>query len=413
MISAVIGLQYGDEGKGRYLDYLMQNYDVSIRFNGGANAGHECSINGKKYSVHLVPTGVFRNKLSLVGNECVLDPIGFCQELDYLNKNGFSTDNILIGSRVSIVCPFHKSMDAYFQNNTNRLGTTKRGIGHAYADKMRRIGLRLEDGLLSKDEIKKKYLRALQINKQHMTEGEYIKNGSNEIIDLFIDKLVLLSKRICDVTEFFHTNLKQNKNILFQGAQSTQLDLTWGEYPFVTSSSCLAQNAMLSVGYRFNFDKIYGVFKAYTTRVGTGPFVTKMNQQFDEKTRNIGHEFGVTTGRPRICGWLDLVALKRSCLLNGVTDLCIVKADVLNNYKYVQACTGYFDGNTVLKRYPYTSQFNHIKPVYSTFLGWKNHQDNNLIKFLQFIESYTATPITFLSYSPNRQDVKTRKQWKK
>ena len=413
MISAVVGLQYGDEGKGRYLDYLMQNYDISIRFNGGANAGHECSINGKKYSVHLVPTGVFRNKLSLVGNECVLDPIGFNDELKYLNSNGFDTKNIFIGSRVSIVCPFHKSMDAYFENNSTKIGTTKRGIGHAYADKMRRIGLRMEDGLLPINEIEKKYLNALQLNKSNMSQEDYQKNKSKQIIHDFIENLVSLSRKICDVTDFFHNAIKSNRNILFEGAQSTQLDLTWGEYPFVTSSSCLAQNAMLSVGYRFNFDKVYGVFKAYTTRVGTGPFITKMEKQFDEMTRNKGHEFGVTTGRPRICGWLDLVALKRSCLLNGITDLCIVKSDVLDDYKYVNACTGYIYNNQVLKRYPYTSEFEKIKPAYSTFLGWKNYKDKNLIKFLQFIESYTHVNIEFLSYSPNRQDVKNRNEWKK
>ena len=213
---------------------------------------------------------------------------------------------------------------------------------------------------------------------------------------------------LCDVTNYFHNCIVNNKNILFQGAQSTQLDLTWGEYPFVTSSSCLAQNAMLSVGYRFNFDKVYGVFKVYTTRVGTGPFVTAMDEQWDNKTREIGKEYGVTTGRPRKCGWLDLIALKRSCLLNGVTDLCMVKSDVFDGYPLVHACTGYYNGQKVIEHYPYTSQFEELQPVYSTFLGWENYKDKNLDNFISFIQSYTNVNVKYLSYSPNREDVLER-----
>ena len=198
----------------------------------------------------------------------------------------------------------------------------------------------------------------------------------------------------------------KDKNILFQGAQSTQLDLTWGEYPFVTSSSCLAQNAMLSVGMRFNFDRVYGVFKAYTTRVGTGPFITAMDQQTDEKVRNIGHQYGVTTGRPRKCGWLDVVSLKRSCILNGVTDLCIVKGDVLNNFKYVNVCNAYQDNNkNILNRFPFTSQFANISAVYSTFPGWKDINDIKFKNFINFIQSYTHVHVKYISFSPKRQDV--------
>lgn len=407
MIGVVLGLQYGDQGKGRYLDYLIKDYDVSIRFNGSSNAGHQCCIDNKKYSVHLIPTGILSGKESLVANECVLDPISFCEQIKYIRENGFNPSNLKIGSRVSLICPFHRYIDKYFEQNSKvKLGTTRRGVGHAYADKMRRFALRMQDCLLSKDRIFEKYECCLQANILNMFKEDVEK--SKREFEIFYMCLMQLKKYMCDVTSYFHQCMQQNKNILFEGAQSTQLDITWGEYPFVTSSSCLAQNAMLSVGYRFNFDKVYGVFKVYTTRVGTGPFVTAMNEQDDKKTREIGKEYGVTTGRPRRCGWLDLIALKRSCLLNGVTDLCCVKTDVFDGYPLVHACTGYFDGTQVIEHYPYTAQFEGLQPVYSTFMGWQNYKDNNLNNFISFIQSYTHVKVSYLSYSPNREDVLKR-----
>lgn len=405
MISAVIGLQYGDEGKGRYLDYLLKDYDVSIRFNGGDNAGHQCYINGNKYSVHLVPTGVFRNKKSLIANECVLNPISFCQELKYLEENGFDTNCIYIGSKVTLVCPFHQKIDEFFENNSQtNLGTTKQGIGYAYADKMMRFALRMQDCLLNSNEIYHKYLKCLQIHKGHLTVQMY--NHCVKMFEKFLISLMKLKKHMCDVTQFFTNCLNDNLNILFEGAQSTQLDLTWGQYPFVTSSSCLATNAMLSVGYRFNFDKVYGVFKAYTTRVGTGPFITSMEESIDTRVREKGKEYGVTTGRPRRCGWLDLVALKRSCLLNGVTDLCMVKSDVFDkDFDKIYLCTDYILNNERMTRYPYTAQFDKVKPLYSEFDGWQNYQDNNLLKYTNFIQNIVGVKIKYLSYSPNREDV--------
>lgn len=407
MIGVVLGLQYGDQGKGKFVDYLLKDYDVSIRFNGANNAGHSVEVGNKKYAVHLMPSGIFRNKQCLVANECVLDPIAFCEEIDYIKQNGFDDSKIKIGSRVSLICPFHKHVDEYFEQTSEvKLGTTRRGVGHAYADKMRRFALRMQDCLLTKQQINTKYINCLQANENNMFKNDF-ENWKNEF-DLFFNCLMRLKQYMCDVTDCFHKYIKQNKNILFQGAQSTQLDLTWGEYPFVTSSSCLAQNAMLSVGFRFNFDKVYGVFKVYTTRVGTGPFVTAMDEQWDNKTREIGKEYGVTTGRPRKCGWLDLIALKRSCLLNGVTDLCMVKSDVFDGYPLVHACTGYYNGQKVIEHYPYTSEFEELQPVYSTFLGWENYKDKNLDNFISFIQSYTNVNVKYLSYSPNREDVLER-----
>lgn len=405
MISAVIGLQYGDQGKGKFVDYLLKDYDVSIRFNGSNNAGHSVSVGDKNYAVHLMPSGIFRNKKCLVANQCVLDPISFCQEIDYIKQQGFTDDNLKIGSRVTLICPFHRYIDKYFEQTSNvKLGTTRRGVGHAYADKMRRIALRMQDCLLTKDEIIQKYNICLQANLSNIFESDL--NSCKIEFDLFYECLQKLKRYICDVTSYFHECIQLHENILFEGAQSTQLDLTWGEYPFVTSSSCLAQNAMLSVGYRFNFDKIYGVFKAYTTRVGTGPFITKMTDELDQKTRQIGKQYGVTTGRPRLCGWLDLVALRRSCLLNGVTDLCIVKADVLDGYKVVNACVAYDNGEDfILNRYPFTAQFKSLKPVYSTFAGWQNYKDEKLNKFINFISDFTGVKISYLSFSPKREDV--------
>lgn len=407
MIGVVLGLQYGDQGKGKFVDYLLKDYDVSIRFNGSNNAGHSVSVGNKSYAVHLMPSGIFRQKECLVANECVLDPIEFCKEIDYIKNEGFSDNNLKIGSRVSLICPFHRYIDKYFEETSDvKLGTTRRGVGHAYADKMRRIALRMEDCLLTKEEIFDKYNTCLQANISNIFETD-LDNCKNEF-DSFFECLMRLKQYMCDVTTCFHKYMVENKNVLFEGAQSTQLDLTWGEYPFVTSSSCLAQNAMLSVGYRFNFDKVYGVFKAYTTRVGTGPFVTAMDEENDNKTREIGKEYGVTTGRPRKCGWLDLIALKRSCLLNGVTDLCLVKTDVFDGYPLVHACTGYFDGTKVIEHYPYTNEFKELQPVYSSFLGWENYKDCHLNNFITFIEDYTNVKVKYLSYSRNREDVLER-----
>ena len=293
-------------------------------------------------------------------------------------------------------------MDKYFeQTSETKLGTTRRGVGPAYADKVSRTALRMQDCLIDKKQLYKKYNACFMRNNSNVFRSD-IKPYD---FDKFYDCLKRLQNKMVDVTDFMQQN--KNKNLLFQGAQSTQLDLTWGEYPFVTSSSCLAQNAMLSVGCRFNFDKVFGVFKAYTTRVGTGPFITKMPKQLDEKTREIGHQFGVTTGRPRKCGWLDLVALKRSCILNGVTDLCLVKSDIFNNYKYVNVCNAYYTKDTkkIFNRYPYTYQFQNVEPIYSTFAGWQNLNDKSFKGFVNFIQSFTGIDIKYISFSPKRQDV--------
>lgn len=400
MISAVIGLQYGDEGKGKFVDYLAKDYDVSIRFNGSNNAGHSVSVGDKNYAVHLVPSGIFHDKYCLVANQCVLDPIEFCKQLDYVSQNGFNQNKIKIGSRVSLICPFHRHIDNFFQETSQqKLGTTRRGVGPAYADKMNRTALRMQDAFLDKNQLLRKYQICFNRNSQHI----FKKDIKDDQFESFYSSLQRLKKHIVDVTDYMLSF--KNKNILFEGAQSTQLDLTWGEYPFVTSSSCLAQNAMLSVGMRFQFDKVYGVFKAYTTRVGTGPFVTQMEEQIDNKVRTIGKQYGVTTGRPRKCGWLDLVSLKRSCVLNGVTDLCIVKGDVFNGFKYVNVCNAYYKNQEKLERYPFTSQFKDIQPIYSTFPGWENTNESNFKNLINFIQSYIGTHIKYISFSPRRQDV--------
>lgn len=402
MISSVIGLQYGDEGKGKFTDYLMKDNDTVIRFNGGANAGHTIEFSGKQYIVHLIPSGIFLNKWCLIGNNCVLDPIDFNKELDYIKNCGFSSDKLKIGSSVSIVCPFHKEMDKYFEENSSlHLGTTRRGIGYAYADKCRRIGLRMEDVFLSDDQIFDKYYNCCYANKINFPEEYNNKKIYDDAYD-FVNEFKKLKKYVCNVTDFMIDH--QNDNILFEGAQSTQLDITWGEYPFVTSSNCLAQEALVSVGIRKNIDKVFGISKIYTTRVGTGPFITKMDDETDEKVRNIGHEFGATTGRKRKCGWLDLVALKRSCVLNGVTDLCLVKTDVFNAFEIVKVCIGYksLKDDSILNRTPYTFEYNDLIPIYQEFPGWKNETDPNLTDVVNFIENYTNTSIRFISYGADR-----------
>lgn len=403
MISAVVGLQYGDEGKGRFTDYLMREHDVVIRFNGGANAGHTIEFSDKKYIVHLIPSGIFLNKSCLVANDCVLDPVGFCEEIEYIHKNGFSTEKLKIGSAVTVVCPFHKKVDEFWEENSPiHLGTTKRGIGHAYADRSRRISMRMEDCFLSFNDIKKKYFDCLKMNedslKKYLSQPEDVEN---DFIS-FYKNFKSLEKCVCDVTDFMIEH--QNENILFEGAQSTQLDIIWGEYPFVTSSSCLAQNALVSTGFRRNIDRVYGVTKIYTTRVGTGPFITKMDQETDEKVRQIGSEFGATTGRKRSCGWIDLVSLKRSCILNGVTDLCLVKTDVFNGFEKIKVCVGYEnESGKKINRTPYTFEYVNTKPIYKEFHGWKDEKDENLLSLVKYIEEYMNVHIKFVSYGADRE----------
>ena len=400
MIRSVAGLIYGDVGKGRFTDYLMDKHDIVIRFNGGANAGHTIEFSGKKYIVHLMPSGIFLDKWCLIGNDCVLDPIDFNKEIDYIKENGFSENKLRIGSSVTIVCPFHKIIDAFWEeNSTVKLGTTRRGIGHAYADRSRRIGLRMEDVFLTDEEISEKFFHCFNMNSEYVPE-DYKKSTVYNDYEIFLNDFKKLKKYVCNVTDFM--NEHNNENILFEGAQSTQLDITWGEYPFVTSSSCLAQNALVSTGFRKNIDKVYGVSKVYTTRVGTGPFITKMDDNIDDLVRNIGGEFGATTGRKRICGWLDLVSLKRSCLINGVTDLCIVKTDVFNNFDTIKVCIGYEENGKIINRTPYTSEYSKLNPVYVTFAGWKNEKDEKLENFIRYIEQFTETHVKFVSYGADR-----------
>lgn len=401
MISAVVGLQYGDEGKGRFTDYLMDKHDTVIRFNGGANAGHTIEFNGNKYIVHLMPSGIFSNKWCLIANDCVLDPIGFKEEIDYIKSKGFSVEKLKIGSSVTIVCPFHKEVDAFWEENSPlHLGTTKRGIGHAYADRSRRISLRMEDAFLTYEQIYEKYFNCYNMNLDFLnSEYKMGDKSTNDFLNFF-DAFMELKQYVCNVTDFMVEH--KNDNILFEGAQSTQLDIMWGEYPFVTSSSCLAQNALVSTGFRKNIDNVYGVAKVYTTRVGTGPFISKMDNETDDLIRNIGGEFGATTGRKRICGWLDLVALKRSCILNGVTDLCLVKTDVFNGFEKIKVCIGYEQNGKIINRTPYTCEYENLKPTYIEFDGWKDEKDKNLESFVNYIEQFTDTHVKFVSYGADR-----------
>lgn len=401
MISAVVGLQYGDEGKGRFTDFLMKDYDVNIRFNGSSNAGHSVSIDNNNYVVHLMPSGIFSNKHCLVANDCVLDPITFVEEIKYVESKGFKTDKLKLGSCVTLICPFHRELDAFWEeNNTLKLGTTKRGVGHAYADRARRTALRLQCAFLSMDEIYAKYCECFGKNNERFIEYYMKKCDLLKSFEEFYNALQQLKPYIVDVTDFMIEHDKEN--VLFEGAQSTQLDVTWGEYPFVTSSYCLAQNALVSTGVRKEINKVYGVFKVYTTRVGTGPFITAMDIETDEKVRQLGGEFGATTGRPRKCGWLDLVALKRSCILNGVTDLCVVKTDIFNGFNKIKVCVGYKLNGELLNRTPFIHEYKDITPEYMEFDAWDNENSDKLNNFISYIEQYTNVKVTFVSYGKDR-----------
>ncbi len=414
-VDVLLGLQWGDEGKGKIVDVLTPKYDVIARFQGGPNAGHTLEFNNIKHVLHTIPSGIFRdNKINIIGNGVVIDPIVFKKEIESLKNIGVDiSKNLFISKKAHMILPTHRILDAASEQKKgkSKIGSTLKGIGPTYKDKIGREGLRVGDLLYNFDE---KYKTRIESHKLLLTD--FFQYDYKQILndcekDWFEGIEVLKSFNIVDTEHMVNQLMLEKKSVLAEGAQGTLLDIDFGSYPFVTSSNTICAGACTGMGVAPNkIGEVFGIFKAYCTRVGMGPFPTELHDETGEELRRAGNEFGSTTGRPRRCGWLDLVALKYSVMLNGVTELIMMKADVLDQFETIKICVGYeIDGKTV-EHFPFELN-DDVKPVYVELPGWKTdltdirHQNEfpeEFNNYIDFIEKEMGIPVTIASVGPNR-----------
>ena len=416
-VDLLLGLQWGDEGKGKIVDVLTTKYDIIARFQGGPNAGHTLVFNGRKHVLHTIPSGIFHeNKINLVGNGVVIDPVIFKKELDKLQEvNVDYKKSMLISRKAHLILPTHRIIDAASEKakGKKKIGSTLKGIGPTYMDKTGRNGIRVGD--LESENWLVKY-RNLANKHQKMVNFYDVKIEYNleELEKEFFDAIeVLKSLNFTDSEEYIFNAQSNSKSILAEGAQGSLLDIDFGTYPYVTSSNTTAAGACTGLGVAPNaIKKVYGIFKAYTTRVGSGPFPTELFDQDGETMGRVGKEFGATTGRSRRCGWLVIVALKYACQINGVTELMMMKADVLSGFKTIKVCTSYLYKGKEIEHFPYDIQQENIEPIYKEFNGWdedltqkENFESlpNSLKEYISFIEKELNIPISIVSVGPDRK----------
>ena len=416
-VDLLLGLQWGDEGKGKIVDVLTSKYDIIARFQGGPNAGHTLVFNGRKHVLHTIPSGIFHeDKINLVGNGVVIDPVIFKKELDKLKEVDVDyKKSMLISRKAHLILPTHRIIDAASEKakGKKKIGSTLKGIGPTYMDKTGRNGIRVGD-LESKDWLIK--YRNLANKHQKMVDfyDVEIEYDLDELEKEFFNAIeVLKSLKFTDSEEYIFKAQRNSKSILAEGAQGSLLDIDFGTYPYVTSSNTTAAGACTGLGVAPNaIKKVYGIFKAYTTRVGSGPFPTELFDSDGETMGRVGKEFGATTGRSRRCGWLDLVALKYACQINGVTELMMMKADVLSGFKTIKVCTSYIYKEQKIEHLPYDIQEKNVNPIYKEFEGWdedltqKESFENlpkTLKEYISFIEKELNIPISIVSVGPDRK----------
>lgn len=414
-LDVLLGLQWGDEGKGKIVDVLAPKYNVIARFQGGPNAGHTLEFNNIKHVLHTIPSGVFRpDAINIIGNGVVIDPVIFMQEIDELTELDVDlTKNLFISKRTHLILPSHRILDAASEaaKGKTKIGSTLKGIGPTYMDKTGRNGLRVGDIINSG--FKEKYDFLTNKHKDLLKQYDYDFNLS-EYEENWFKGIELLKKfKLIESEHVINEYLEEDKLILAEGAQGTLLDIDFGSYPFVTSSNTTCAGACTGLGVAPNkIGNIIGIFKAYCTRVGSGPFPTELENEEGETLRKQGHEFGATTGRPRRCGWLDLPALKYAVMLNGVTELTITKADVLTGFETIKVCTHYKLKGEEINYMPF--EINEpLEPVLKEFKGWKEDISKinsyeklpiELKDYLKYIESEVKVPITVISVGPNRSE---------
>ncbi len=421
-VDVILGLQWGDEGKGKIVDVLAPNYNVIARFQGGPNAGHTLEFDNIKHVLHQIPSGIFRdNTKNVIGSGLVLDPVIFKKEVEGLGKFDFDPHkNLFISKKAQLILPTHRLLDAAYESakGDEKIGSTLKGIGPTYQDKIARLGLRVGDILL--DNFDKKYKKLVDKHKEILDLYEY-NYSLDELEKEFFDALEFLrSFELVDSAYLINDCLDKQESILAEGAQGSLLDIDFGSYPFVTSSNTTTPGVCTGLGIApSKIGEVFGIFKAYCTRVGSGPFPTELEDETGELLRKEGHEFGATTGRPRRCGWLDLPALKYAIMINGVTQLIMTKADVLNVFKEIQVCTAYqLENGEVTDQFPYDLCEEEIIPVYETLEGWNTSTSEitdesqfpePLKKYINFLEEKLSTPITIVSLGPNRSQTIIRK----
>ncbi|MDR0415639.1 MAG: adenylosuccinate synthase [Prevotellaceae bacterium] len=419
-IDVVIGLQWGDEGKGKIVDVLTPMYNVVARFQGGPNAGHTLEFDGKKFVLHTIPSGIFRDKTTnIIGNGVVVDPTVLMGEVDNLNAAGVSTKGrILLSKKAHLILPTHRALDAAQETAKGgaKIGSTLKGIGPTYTDKTGRAGLRVGDVL--HPDFDKKYGALRQRHLAQLAQLSYPCSSLDDEEQRWRQSIDRLRTELTIVDSEYEINeLLKKGNILAEGAQGSMLDVDFGSYPFVTSSSTVCAGACTGLGVApRRIGEVIGIFKAYCTRVGSGPFPTELHDEVGEQMRRQGNEFGSTTGRPRRCGWLDLVALRYSIMVSGATQLFMMKADVMDSFDAVKVAVGYSINGVTTDRYPYDTDA-PVKPIYREFKGWKKPISDSrsekdlpqeLLDYVKFIEEQTGVPVKFISVGPDRKETVLR-----
>ena len=414
-IDILLGLQWGDEGKGKIVDALSPDYDVIARFQGGPNAGHSLEFNNVKHVLHLIPSGIFHtDKLNIIGNGVVIDPAVFKKEIGELGPTVDElTKRLIISNKANLILPSHRILDAAYeiQKGNAKIGSTLKGIGPAYTDKTSRNGLRVGDIIRANfrelyDEHVANHLMILKNYDFKFDLKEYEKE--------WFEGIEMLKKFTITSTEYLVNDLAgKGKRVLAEGAQGTMLDIDFGSYPFVTSSNTVSAGACTGLGISPKMiGDIFGIFKAYCTRVGCGPFPTELFDETGTNLRNLGHEYGATTGRPRRCGWIDLPAMKYSIMVNGITKLFMTKADVMSGFKTIKICTAYKIDGKLCTEIPFNND-SVVEPVYTEFAGWEEKITGYrqfkelpvaLKKYIEFIENETGVPVTMVSVGPDREE---------
>ncbi len=413
-VDVLLGLQWGDEGKGKIVDVLAPRYDVVARFQGGPNAGHTLEFDGIKHVLHQIPSGIFRDKTrNVIGNGVVLDPVIFRAEIEKLSKYNLNVRaNLFISKKATLIIPSHRLLDQAQEKakGENKIGSTLKGIGPSYQDKIGRQGLRVGDVL--SHSFREKFKKLVDVH-MDMLRGHEVSFDWAELERQFLEAVEFLKTfQLIDSEYFLNKELSAGSTILAEGAQGSLLDIDFGSYPFVTSSNTVTAGACTGLGIApRHVGEVYGIFKAYSTRVGSGPFPTELLNAEGEAMRKEGNEFGSTTGRPRRCGWIDLPSLKYSIMINGVTQLLMMKADVLNIFPAIKACVRYqlADG-TVTDQVPYELIHERITPIYEELKGWncslkglgEKELPVELIQYVEFLEGHLGVPISLISTGPDR-----------
>ncbi|MBS4534420.1 adenylosuccinate synthase [Clostridium sp. D2Q-14] len=418
----LLGAQWGDEGKGKITDYLSKESDLVVRYQGGDNAGHTVEIGENKYKLHLIPSGIFYNeKLSIIGNGVVINPHSLLKEIEYLNNKGIDTSNLRISNRAHIIFPYHLKLDELQERNKGKekIGTTVKGIGPCYRDKIDRVGIRMCD-IFYKDMFEEKLRKNIR-DKNKIIENVYESEPLNEdeIVEEYLGYIEKIKKYVIDITVLLDEKIKSGNKILFEGAQGTLLDIDYGTYPYLTSSHPTSGGVAVGAGISpFRLKKALGVVKAYTTRVGKGPFPTELHDEIGDKIREKGFEFGTTTGRARRCGWLDLVMLKYSARINGLTSLALTKVDTLCGFDKLKLCIGYELDGEIIDYFPASLEtLSKCKPVYEEIDGWENFDNienydelpKNVKKYIERIERLVGVNVDIVSIGPKRKETIMRK----